>query len=128
MLIIHDEDVRGNRIHTLRVANNDESLSVGDILKRRIENEITRFNLQRPVCFFSLVQPKNSEITPRGFRLREHRAIDWETQFQAAIEAFDKKGFIVNINGKDVQGLDDIIDTSDVVEVVMIRCMEIVAG
>lgn len=76
MIIIHDEDVRGNRFHTLRINAESDELSVRELIKLRIETEIGRFNMQRPVCFFSLVQPENSEVTPRGFRLKEHREID----------------------------------------------------
>jgi len=128
MLIIHDEDVRGNRSHTIRVINESNTLTVRGIIELRIENEISRFNLQRPVCFFSFVQPNDSEITPRGYRLREHRKIDWQAQFQAAVEAFEKKSFIINANGKDVVSLDEVVNIDDNTEIVMIRFMEIVAG
>ena len=128
MIVIHDEDVRGNRYHTLRVNNNSDALSVRDLIKLRIETEIGRFNLQRPVCFYSLVQPENSELTPRGFRLKEHREIDWQAQFEVAQQAFDKKHFIVNINGKDAQTLDDAIKLDQDNEVIMIRFMDIVGG
>ncbi len=128
MLKIHDEDARGNRFHTIRIINDQDELTVKEIIKRRIENEICKFNLQRPICFFSLVQPEDSEITLRGFRLREHRAIDWQTQFKVAIDAFEKKHFIVNANGKDLQSLDDVISIDQDTDVVMIKFMEIVGG
>ena len=67
-------------------------------------------------------------MTPRGFRLKEHREINWQTQFKVAQQAFEKKHFIVNVNGKDVQSLDDTIKLDQAIEVIMIKCMDIVGG
>ena len=128
MIVIHDEDVRGNRFHTLRINAENDEVSIRGLIKLRIETEIGRFNMQRPVCFFCLVQPENSEVTPRGFRLKEHREINWQTQFKVAQQAFEKKHFIVNVNGKDVQSLDDTIKLDQAIEVIMIKCMDIVGG
>lgn len=127
-LIIHDEDVRGNRFHTLRVPVNQESISVEEIIKARIETEIKKFNIQRPVCFFSLVQPQDSEVTPRGFRLKEHRVIDWQVQLDAALNAFKKNKFLVSANEKDYKKLDDQIDLRSSNEITFVKFMDIIAG
>ena len=80
MMVLHDEDVRGNRLHTVRLVNDEDSLTVEALIRLRVNNEVTRFNTQRPICFFSLVQPKGVDITARGYRLKEHRDIDSQAQ------------------------------------------------
>ena len=128
MLKINDEDVRGNCYHSFRLPNNVEKLTVRDLIKLRIETEIKRFNIQRPLCFFSLIQPEGAEITPRGYRLQTHRDIDWQTQFEKAIEAFEQKQFLINASGKDMQSLDDVIETSDFTEISFVKFNEVIGG
>ncbi|MDX1812911.1 MAG: hypothetical protein R3240_13225 [Gammaproteobacteria bacterium] len=127
-LIIHDEDARGNRIHTVRVPNEQENPTIRDLIQLRISNEIERFNTQRPVCFFSLVQPEGAEITSRGYRLKEHRSLDAEAQTRAAIAGFEKKSFLVNANGRDYQSLDDKVELKDDTEIVFVKFVEVVGG
>lgn len=128
VLTIHDEDARGNQIHTFRLPNACEKITVRDLIKNRVEKEVERFNLQRPVCFFTLVQPEQAEITSRGYRLKEHRALDPEAQLQAALKGFEKKSFLVSANGRDYQSLDDEIEINDQTEIVFVKFMEVVGG
>ena len=128
MLIIHDEDARGNRIHTARLINDEDSLTVEALIRLRVESEVKRFNTQRPLCFFSLVQPEGVDITPRGYRLKEHRDIDSAAQATIAVSAFEKKSYIINANGRDFQSLDEVIEFKDDTEISFIKFMEIIGG
>ena len=120
---IHDEDARGNRVHSFRMPNSQDKILVKDLIKSRVKNEIERFNVQRPVCFFSLVQPEDAEITARGYRLMVHRAIDWAAQSDAALEGFEKKCFLINANGKDYQALDDEVEIGNSTEITFVKFM-----
>jgi len=128
MMTIHDEDLRGNRYHTIRLPNEENSMSVESLIRLRVESEVKRFNMQRPVCFFSLVQPEDVEITVRGYRLRKHRMIDWKAQCDIAVEAFNKNSFLISSNGVDYQSLDDVVEIGDRAEISFIKFMEIVGG
>lgn len=128
VLIVHDEDARGNRFHSFRIPNSSESLSVKDLILRRVSVEVERFNAQRPVCFFTLVQPVEAEMTSRGFRLKEHRTLDPEAQMNSAIEGFAKKCYLINANGRDYQELNDQIEIADETEIVFVKFMEVVGG
>lgn len=128
VLIAHDEDARGNRINTFRMPGGGQKISVRDLIKNRVESEVERFNTQRPVCFYTLVQPEAAEITSRGYRLKEHRTLDSAIQLKTALEGFDKKCFLINANGRDYQALDDEIDIGDNTEIVFVKFMEVVGG
>jgi len=128
MMTIHDEDARGNRYHTFRLVNNEDKLTVEALIRFRVENEVNRFNSQRPICFFSLVQPEDVDITTRGYRLKKHRDIDSQAQCDIAVNAFEKKSFLVNANGRDYQTLEEIVDINDDTEISFIKFMEIVGG
>ena len=127
-LIIHDEDARGNRSHSLRIPNTSSSILVKDLITRRVESEVARFNVQRPVCFFSLVQPAGAESTSRGFRLKEHRMLDASDQVKNALEGFNKKNYLINANARDFQNLDDVIDITDDTEIIFVKFVEVIGG
>jgi len=128
MVTIHDEDARGYRYYTFRLVNSEDKFSVEALIRFRVENEVKRFNAQRPICFFSLVQPEDVDITARGYRLKNHRYIDGQAQSDMAVNAFEKNSFIVHANGRDYQALDDIIDINQDTEISFIKFMEIVGG
>ena len=128
MIKINDEDVRGEVYHSFRLSIDADKLTVADLIKLRIETEVKAFNVRRPLCFFALVQPEGAEITPKGYRLKEHHDIDWEAQYKIALEAFDKKSFLINLAGKDFQSLDDVIDTPDFIEINFVKFNEIIGG
>ncbi|MDH3326590.1 MAG: hypothetical protein OEM38_07735 [Gammaproteobacteria bacterium] len=128
MIKINDEDVRGDCYHSFRIPNNVDSLTVRELIKLRIESEVARFNMQRPLCFYALVQPQDAEITAKGYRLKTHRDIDWNAQYETAIEAFSNKSFLVSVSGKDFQSLDDMIETTDLVEINFVKFSEIIGG
>ena len=128
MIKINDEDVRGEVYHSFRLSVDADKLTVRDLIKLRIETEVKGFNIRRPLCFFALVQPEGAEITPKGYRLKTHHDIDWEVQYKIALEAFDKKSFLINLAGKDFQSLDDVIDTPDSIEINFVKFNEIIGG
>jgi len=128
MLKINDEDVRGDIYHSFRLPNSVESLTVRDLIKLRIETEVERFNTQRPLCFYTLIQPEGAEITARGYRLKTHRNIDWQAQYETAIDAFEQKHFLINVGGRDFQSLDDVIETPDLIEINFVKFTEVIGG
>ena len=56
------------------------------------------------------MQPTDAERVlngkPTEYRLKTHRAIEWKSQFEKAIEAFDRNGFFVLIDDKQAESLD----------------------
>lgn len=128
MIKINDEDVRGECYHSFRLPTDADKLTVRDLIKLRIETEVKGFNIRRPLCFYSLVQPEGAENTPKGYRLKTHRDIDWESQYKIALEAFENKSFLINLAGKDFQSLDDVIDTPDSIEINFVKFNEIIGG
>lgn len=128
MLKINDEDVRGECYHGFRLPNNADKLTVRELIELRIETEVKGFNMRRPLCFYALVQPEGAEITAKGYRLKTHHDIDWHAQYEVAIAAFEKKCFLVSVAGKDLQSLDDEIETPDFVEINFVKFSEIIGG
>jgi hypothetical protein len=60
--------------------------------------------------FRGLVQPTDAERVLNGnrteYHLKKHREIEWKPQFEKAIDAFNKNGFLVLVNNKQAERLD----------------------
>ncbi len=70
--------MRGECYYRFRLPNNVDKLAVRDLIKLRIKTEVEKFNLQRSLCFYALVQPEGAEITAKGYRLKIHHNIGWQ--------------------------------------------------
>ena len=105
-----------------------ESLSVRDLLKQRVMHEVAKFNRERPVCCQSLVYPEGAQETDKGFRLSQHRDLDWEVQYQRALQVFESGGLTIYVNNKPVNELDAIIPVHDTMEVSFVKLSSIIAG
>jgi hypothetical protein len=128
VVTINDESARGEKTNTLKLTLASERITVRDIIQRRIQQEVEKFNLQRPVVFKMLVQPADAEETTQGFRMQEHRNLDWQQQFDKAVEAFGEKCFFVMVDGKDMADLDTEVTVTDDTQISFIKLLPVIAG
>lgn len=127
-LVVFDETARGERIHRVQLKLVSERITVRELIARRIQSEVEKFNLQRPINFKALVQPKDAEETPQGYRLRQHRDLDWRVQADEAEKAFENKGFFVMVDHKEIKDLEQEITIADNTDIAFVKLMPIVAG
>ena len=127
-LVVFDETARGERTHRVQLKLVSERLTVRELIERRVEAEVERFNLQRPINFKALVQPKDAEETAQGYRLRQHRDLDWREQADEAVKAFQEKCFFVMVDNKEIKELDQELTITDTTEIAFVKLMPIVGG
>lgn len=102
--------------------------TVRDLIRARVQQEVEAYNAAQPEFFRTLVQPAEAEVTLNGFRMVMKRQLNWETQFEKAVEAFEGNGFIVLIDGHQFDSLDDPIDTNTIKSVAFLKLMPLVGG
>jgi hypothetical protein len=88
-----------------------ERITVRELIRERVHQEVQDFNRKRDEQFFrGLVQPTDTERILNGkvtkYRLKSHRTIDWKTQFEKAIEAFERIAYVILIDDKQAESLD----------------------
>lgn len=127
-MVIFDETARGERTHRVQIKLVSERLSLRELIQRRVQSEVERFNLQRPINFKALVQPRDAEETAQGFRLRQHRDLDWQEQAEEAIKAFENQSFFVMVDHKDIKDLDQEITITDNTDIAFVKLMPVIAG
>jgi hypothetical protein len=105
-----------------------ERITVRELIRSRVYQEVKDYNTRRPEYFRSLVQPTDAEQTLNGYKLRQPRQIDWEKQFEQAITAFERNGFIILVDDKQVSDLEQEIEIKPDTTVTFLKLVPLVGG
>jgi hypothetical protein len=129
-LNVHDQSTAslGKTEHTYRVRVSGETISVRELIRNRVYQEVEEFNSRRPEVFRLLVQPGDAEPAGGGFRMRRPRPIDAEDQYAEAIEAFDRNGFVVLVGNRQIETLDAKIPLRPDTLVTFLKLVPLVGG
>jgi hypothetical protein len=109
-LTVRDETTSGEVYHELPLEFPTERITVRELIRERVYQEVQDFNRRRDEQIFrGLVQPTDAERVlnskPTEYRLKTRRAIEWKPQFEKAIEAFDRNGYFILIDDKQAESL-----------------------
>jgi hypothetical protein len=105
-----------------------ERLTVRQLIKSRVYQEVQDFNRQQTGEFQGLIQPTDAERTLNGVRLRRPRPIDWKEQFERAVEAFESNQVLVLINDRQAESLDEEFEVAPGTQVSFLRLTLLVGG
>ncbi len=111
---------------TVRVSG--EAVSVRELIRLRIFQEVEEYNQRQPEVFRMLVQPGEAERTLNGYKFQKPRAIEPQAQFEKAVEAFNGNGFIVLVDDRQVSTLDDEIALRPDTSVTFLKLIPLVGG
>jgi hypothetical protein len=111
LLTIQDETATGSVLNRLELEISQEMLTVRELISRRVQQEVATYNAEQTSTFHGLVQPTDSERILNGssYKLRRIKPIDAEEQVYKALESFQKNGFFVLVNDRQVESLDEEI-------------------
>jgi hypothetical protein len=103
-------------------------ITVRDLIRARIANEVRDYNLSQPEYFCGLVQPTGAERTLNGFKMPKRRRIDPEKQFELAMSAFYANGFILLVDDRQVDELEEEIEVRPDTTVTFLKLVPLVGG
>lgn len=109
-LTVHDETASGRRVGDVVLPDLPERITVREIVRLRVREEVARHNADPVVLFRGLVQPTDAEAAANGYRLRQVRRLDWEVQADAAVAAFARNGYFILVGDHQVEDLDEVVD------------------
>jgi hypothetical protein len=127
-LTIHDETSSGQKTNTFTIACLNERMTVRELIRARIYQEIQDYNTREPEYFRGLVEPSEAERVLNGYRLKAKRKIDWEEQLKRALSAFDRNGFFVLVGDRQAESLDEQFDVTVDTEVSFVKLVPLVGG
>ena len=127
-LLIRDELSNGQVVNELSLDFLEETVSVRELIRSRVYEEVRLFNFSKPGCFKGLIQPSDAEAVLNGYKLREKRAIDWQQQYEVALEAFQKNSFLVLVDDRQVEDLDHVVELKPGTQVSFLKLVQLVGG
>jgi hypothetical protein len=105
-----------------------EHITVRELIRSRVYQEVTEYNASRPEYFRGLVQPTDAERVLNAYRLRTRRKLDWEEQYQRALKAFAGNGIVILVDQRQVEDLDEQIELRHDTKISFLRLMPLVGG
>src|SRR5262245_32944575 len=106
-LTIRDETTSGQMLGEWALEVLTEQITVRELIRSRVYQEVQDYNLKQPEIFRGLVEPTGAERTLNGFKLRKGRQVDWKQQFEKAIEAFESNRVIILLGDRQAESLDE---------------------
>lgn len=129
-LTICDETPVGDRKNLRDLDFLNERITVRELIRERVYEEVREYNATSREIYNGLVQPTETEVTLNGFRFRDNkrRQINWEAQYERALQAFENNGFFVLVDDKQVESLDEEIQIHPGMTVSFLRLIPLVGG
>jgi hypothetical protein len=127
-LTIRDETLSGEPLREWVLEVAAEKITVRELIRSRVYQEVQDYNLGRGSVFQGLVQPEETEKALNGWKLKKPRPLDWKRQFDRAVEAFEKNQVLILVNDRQVDSLDEEIVIEPHTNVTFLRLMLLVGG
>lgn len=128
-ITIRDETTspdRPPRSFSLHVAS--ERISVRELILRRVTHEVEERNRTRSPHFAGLVQPTAAVPEAPGCRLPADLLIDAEEQCRLALEAFGRRRFLLLVDRRQVEALDEEVVVTPRTVVRFLKIVPLVGG
>jgi hypothetical protein len=127
-VVVRDESRPGRVVAEALLPLPAARVTVRDLIRTRVREEVAKANADRSGAHRMLVKPTEAEETLNGYRLREARTIDWERQAAVAEEAFERNGFFLIVDGRQVESLDQELELAADSEIRFLRLTQLVGG
>lgn len=123
-----DETTAGDESHEFSLDLLTETLSVEELLRSRVYQEVKDYNTHRAGVFRGLVQPQEAEAVLGGFKVSNRRQIDWREQFTAACEAFRRGRILLLVDDRQVDDLTESVTVHPRTRVSFVKLVPLVGG
>jgi hypothetical protein len=127
-LTIRDATLSGETLNEWSLDFLSERITLKELIRGRVYQEVQDHNLRRPPRFQGLIQPADDERALNGPKPARAPQIDWRRQFQRALEAFGKKQILVFVNDRHLEDLEEEIEIKPGTEVSFLRLTMLTGG
>ena len=107
---------------------NAAKLSLREVIRQRVLAEVTEFNARQPKVFQGLVEPGETETLLNQSKPKQRKPLDWERQFNRAVQAFEARTFIVLADDQQLDDLDEVLELSKIKELSFLKLVPLVGG
>jgi len=120
------ETTAGERCNAGEFQFDDATLTLRELIRVFVQQEVKRFNEAGSEMFRGLVQPDPSERILNG--VRERPVLDWEKQFTKAIAAFTGNGFVVLLDERQMTDLDETLHLTPQSQLTFLKLVPLMGG
>jgi hypothetical protein len=125
-LSVRDENTSGESRSAGVFQFDNASLTLREIIRLRVHQEVARFNSADYEMVQGLVQPEESERVLNGVRTRP--VLDAQKQLAKAIAAFKGNGFLVLLDDRQIMDLDEVLHLTAQSKITFLRLVPLVGG
>jgi len=125
---IKDQSGAGRVAATTTLEGISSRITLRDLVRTRVRDEVARYNAGPQPVFSGLVMPEGAKATPEGFRMAKPRRINWETQADRALESFSRNGFFVLVDDRQVTDLDEELELTADSDIRFVRLVQLIGG
>ncbi|HLH22659.1 MAG TPA: hypothetical protein VK066_09060 [Chloroflexota bacterium] len=107
-----------------------ERVTVRELIRARVYQAVTEHNAARALAPAArqTVEPSAVERLLNGTTARAPRRLDWEHEFERALAAFQRNGFLLFVDGQQYADLDAEIDLRADSHVTFLRLVPLAGG
>lgn len=127
-ITVRDETTAGKKLNEWSLDILSERITVRELIRSRVYQEVNDYNVRQPEVFRGLVQPADAEKALNGVKLKKPRQINWKPQFEKAIDAFEQNQILILVNERQVDSLDEEIEVTPQTSVTFLRLTLLVGG
>lgn len=127
-LTIHDETTGGESREAITLQFLTDNFSVRELIRERVYQEVKDYNADQAAVFRGLVRPTDAEEVVNGYKLKKPRMIDWEPQFRSACDSFENGGFLILVDNRQLDSLDEMITVTPSTRVSFLKIVPLVGG
>lgn len=132
LLTVRDETAAGQSLYEVAIEFLTERITVKDLVRERVRQEVQHFNRKRSEEFQGLVQPTGAEMVLNGrttaFRMQKHRPLDVDEQVERALEGFTNNSYFILINDNQADSLEQEFSICPTTRVSFVKLIPLVGG
>jgi hypothetical protein len=127
-LTVRDETTAGDISEPITLEFPTEQITVRELIRERIYQEVQDYNREKLGAFRGLIQPSEAEVALNGYKLKPGREIKWKNQFEQACEAYEGSRVLVLAGDRQTESLDEVISLTRGVAVSFLKLVPLVGG
>jgi hypothetical protein len=127
-LTIRDTTMSGETLGELSLEVLNERISVRELIRSRVYQEVQDYNRRQPARFLGLVQPEDDERALNGEKPSQPRQIDWNRQFERVLQAFRDHQILILLGERQLADLDEEIVVGPKTEISFLRLTLLTGG
>ncbi|MBS0204318.1 MAG: hypothetical protein JSS49_15550 [Planctomycetes bacterium] len=125
LLTICDQALGGSESREWTLEVSAERITVRELIRSRVYQEVSDFNTLQPQRYRGLIQPT---LTESRINAQEQRVIDWKAQFELACNAFEAGRILILVGDQQMTSLEAEIEINSSTTVTFLRLMLLVGG